>query len=86
MSDKPPESKPKVKPKQRPKEEKATYIGPLPEVSLVMPSGRPLKFVRGESLVVLAGEALALSNHPEFHIENVVAPTTGEPAEEKSPS
>lgn len=81
--------KPKAKtkaPKQKVVAERATYIGPLPEVSLVMPSGRPLKFKRGECLTVLAGEALALAHHPEFRIEADVAPTTGDSAEEKSTS
>ena len=79
--------KPKAKaPKKKAVGEKATYIGPLPEVSLVMPSGRPLKFFRGQSLTVLAGEALALAHHPEFRIEPDVAPTTGDSAEEKSTS
>ena len=79
--------KPKAKaPKKKSVGDKATYIGPLPEVSLVMPSGRPLKFFRGQSLTVLAGEALALAHHPEFRIEPDVAPTTGDSAEEKSTS
>jgi hypothetical protein len=78
-----PKPKPKAKaPKQKAVGERATYVGPLPEVSLVMPSGRPLKFKRGECLTVLAGEALALAHHPEFRIEADVAPTTGDNAEE----
>lgn len=87
IEDNTPKAKPKAKaPKQKAVGERATYIGPLPEVSLVMPSGRPLKFKRGHSLTVLAGEALALAHHPEFHIEPDVAPTTGDSAEEKSTS
>lgn len=87
IEDNTPKAKPKAKaPKPKAVNERATYIGPLPEVSLVMPSGRPLKFKRGESLTVLAGEALALAHHPEFHIESDAAPTTGDSAEEKSTS